>query len=253
MKRYILASLIVLFSSLYCTASQTDSLWNSATTLYASADYDGALNGFKSIEDQGYISAQLFYNIANCHYKRGGENALAILYYERALKLDPSFDDAKVNLGYAKQATVDKVEELPDLLVVIWINKVKNIFSADIWAYISILFIVIVLSLLLLFRFGRTARMRKNSFIFAMISLLFFVVTLTFSLILKSDFNSENEAIVMAPVTSVKSSPGDGSKSLFILHDGTKVEIIESIGSWSRIELSDGRQGWINSNDIDVI
>ena len=232
---------------------QQDTLWNSAITLYANGDYEGALKDFKAIEEEGYISAQLFYNIANCYYKSGQNNARAILYYERALKLNPSFKDAKVNLGYTKQLTADKIEEVPDLLITVWINRLNDMFSADTWAYISILFIAIVLLLLLSFRFGRSARMRKNSFIFAMIFLLFYLITLTFSLILKSEFTSENEAIVMAPATSVKSSPGDNSRSLFILHDGTKVEILESLGSWTRVELTDGRQGWIPSGDIEAI
>lgn len=255
MKRsiYLLISLVVFLLSTNNAVAVPDSQWNNATTLYGSGDFESALHEFKAIEDQGYISAQLFYNIANCYYKKGGDNASAILYYERALKLDPSFDDAKINLEYAKQLTVDKIEEVPELLVTGWINSVKNIFSADSWAYISTLFIVIVLLLLLLFRFGRTMRIRKNSFIFAMISLLFFILSLTFSLILKSDFSSEDEAIVMVPVTSIKGSPGEDSRTLFILHDGTKVEILENVGQWSRIELSDGRQGWISSNDINVI
>ena len=257
MKRSIYFAIIIAVSLLGidCQAQtlKSDTLWNSAITLYANGDYQGALDDFKAIEQDGYISAQLFYNIANCYYKNGQDNARAILYYERALKLDPSFEDAKVNLGYAKQVTPDKIEEVPDLLITVWINKIKDIFSADMWAYISILFIAVLLLLLLLFRFGRSAKIRKNSFIFAIIFLALYLIVLTFSLTLKSEFTSHNEAIVMAPATSVKSSPGEDSRSLFILHDGTKVEILESLGSWARVELTDGRQGWISSGDIEAI
>ena len=65
---------------------------------------------------------------------------------------------------------------------------------------------------------------------------------------------SADSAIVMRPVTSVKSSPSsEASKDLFILHEGTKVTIIDSVGSWNNIELADGRQGWIPSGDIEII
>ena len=57
----------------------------------------------------------------------------------------------------------------------------------------------------------------------------------------------------MKPVSTVKSSPDNSGNTLFILHEGTKVSLIEEIGQWKRVELTDGRQGWINSLDIEVI
>ena len=63
-----------------------------------------------------------------------------------------------------------------------------------------------------------------------------------------------DDAIVIRPVTSVKSSPSaEASTDLFILHEGTKVKIIDSVGAWNNIELADGRQGWIPTRDIEVI
>ena len=58
----------------------------------------------------------------------------------------------------------------------------------------------------------------------------------------------------MKPVASVKSSPsGDSAKDLFVLHEGTKVRVIDNVGAWSNVELADGRQGWIPSADIETI
>ena len=63
-----------------------------------------------------------------------------------------------------------------------------------------------------------------------------------------------DKAIVMRPVVSVKSSPStEAAQDLFILHEGTKVEILDQVGSWSNIELADGRQGWIRTSEIEII
>ena len=84
--------------------------------------------------------------------------------------------------------------------------------------------------------------------------MLLMVAALSFSLWQKNGYMKADSAIVMKPVASVKSSPsGDSAKDLFVLHEGTKVEIIDSVGGWSNIELADGRQGWIPSSDIETI
>ena len=84
--------------------------------------------------------------------------------------------------------------------------------------------------------------------------LLLAVMSVTFSLWQKNDYMSADEAVVMRPVTSVKSSPAaESSTDLFILHEGTKVRIIDSVGRWNNIELADGRQGWLPSEDLEVI
>ncbi|HBH21366.1 MAG TPA: hypothetical protein DDX33_05210 [Rikenellaceae bacterium] len=38
-----------------------------------------------------------------------------------------------------------------------------------------------------------------------------------------------------------------------MLHEGTKVIIVDRVGDWFNIELSDGRQGWLLSSDMEII
>ena len=58
----------------------------------------------------------------------------------------------------------------------------------------------------------------------------------------------------MKPVAAVKSSPSsESSKDLFILHEGTKVTIIDQVGNWNNISLADGRQGWLPAMDMEII
>jgi SH3-like domain-containing protein len=80
------------------------------------------------------------------------------------------------------------------------------------------------------------------------------VAALSFSAWQKNDYMKADKAIVMRPVSSVKSSPAaESSQDLFVLHEGTKVNILDQVGSWSNIELADGRQGWIKASDIEII
>ena len=110
------------------------------------------------------------------------------------------------------------------------------------------------LALALLFILGATAAGRRTGFFTGIVALLLAIASLSFSLWQKNDYMSADDAIVMRPVTSVKSSPSaEASTDLFILHEGTKVRILDTVGNWNNIELADGRQGWILSKDIEII
>ena len=95
--------------------------------------------------------------------------------------------------------------------------------------------------------------MKKGAFALGCIVLLFAICSLIFSFNLRSKAVSEDYAIVMVPVSNIKSAPNSTGNNLFILHEGTKIEVLEQVDTWSRIELSDGRQGWVQSSDFEII
>ena len=97
------------------------------------------------------------------------------------------------------------------------------------------------------------AKIENNYFFGAMAAILMIFFSVYFSWSQKHEYYKKDTAIVMKPVSTVKSSPDNSGNTLFILHEGTKVSLIEEIGQWKRVELTDGRQGWINSLDIEVI
>lgn len=226
--------------------------WSSANSLYAQGNYSGALDEYLLLEEQGYISWPLYYNIANSYFKTQNYGQ-SILYYQRALKLNPSGNDIRVNLNYAKQFTVDKIDEVPEFILVTWIRDFNYLLSSDYWTIISIVFSILVALLLLNFRYGPSARVRKVSFFLSMLSLLFVIVSTLFAWNQRSAFHREDSAIVMNAVATIRNSPDNSGATLFILHEGAKLEIIEELGGWKRIELTDGRQGWIATEDIEII
>ena len=250
--KYIVITLLVLNLNPAALSAEESSIWNSANDLYSQGKFSEALESYMSIESEGFVSESLFYNIANCHFKLGNFGK-SILYYERALRLNPSHKDTKNNLRLVKEFTVDKIDDLPEFILKTWVREMNYKLSSDRWVAISIVLFIISLIFLMFFRFGSTHAFRKLSFFVSLFLALLFAVTTLFALNQRASYYSEEEAIVMVPVSTVRSSPDRSGNTLFILHEGTKVEFIEQLGSWKRIELSDGRQGWIELGDVEII
>ena len=222
-------------------AQNVDSLWAQAVSDYTEENYRAALDGFAAIEEAGYVSPDLYYNMGNCCYKLGHQLGRSILYYEKA------------NLEIAREGTLDRIEAVPEFILLTWFKAFRDTLSSDAWAWIALALLLTVAVMVLLFRFGRSLALRKTAFALAVVGLVFMVVSTVFAFNLRSAVEDSGEAVVTVPVSSVKSSPGSTDQSLFILHEGTKVSVVDSLGEWYRIELSDGRQGWLQGNDIEII
>ena len=249
------AAMIITFLlsvTLSANAANVDGLWESAADAYMQQDFTTALDIYRQIEGEGLASADLFYNMGNTFYKLG-DVGHSVLYYKKALKINPAHSDAANNLAIAEGSALDKIERVPEFILVTWVKKINYMCSSDAWGYIFVALLFIVALLMLGFKFASTGRRRKVSFIFACIVFLFALGALSFSIAERSDALSEDGAVVMVPYSAVKSSPGDSGKSLFILHEGTEVDILDVLGEWSRVSLADGRQGWILTAALEVI
>lgn len=245
--------LILPFGANAAQSAEADSLWDAGTAAYADGDWNSAAQAWLAIEAQGYESTDLYYNIANAFFK-DGDYAHSILYYERALKLDPSNSDARFNLEFANSLVQDKIDSIPEFFLKTWMRKLCWIFSSNAWTWLFLLFLACLLACGVIFLLSSESGKRRISFFSGIAFLVLSLFSFSFAAWQKSDYNSADSAIITIPVTSVKSSPGsDSAKDLFILHEGTKVRLLDEVGSWRNIELSDGRQGWIQSADIEII
>ena len=223
-----------------------------ADEAYTAGSYDTALEIYNSALDKGYESADLYYNVANCYFRKG-ELAASILNYERALKLDPSNDDAKHNLEFAESRTVDKIDSLGSVFLVDWWNAIANITSADAWAWIAISLFVVLLVSLSLYIFVRKMWVRKVGFSVAIVALFFTIISILCAYTRYEVETSKSEAIVFSQTVTIKSSPDSSGNDLFILHEGTKVNIKSTLGEWVEISTSDGNSGWMPASAIEVI
>ncbi len=230
-----------------------DSLWNAANAAYAEGRWSDAAAGYEMISDMGLESAALYCNTGDAYFKDMNVPK-AILYYERALKLDPSYSDARYNLELVNSGIQDRIDPVPDFVLKAWMKDVCYIMDSNAWAVSFIVFLALALAMALLFILSPSVAGRRTGFFTGIVMILFAAFSLSFAIWQKNDYMKADAAVVMRPVTSVKSSPSaEAAKDLFILHEGTKVRVIDEVGSWNNIELADGRQGWLPSGDIEII
>lgn len=232
--------------------AQTDTLWQKANALYTEGKYAEAADAFLQVEKSGKTSAALYYNAANAFYKQD-EMAKAILYYERALRLSPADEDTRYNLELANLQIVDKIEPVPQFFLVSWLQALYTALSFDTWAAVGLLLFAAVLALMLLVFFSSSVRRKKLAFFLAIVLFCASLFSTYIAVHEKRRFDRHVEAIIFATVTSIKGSPDSTGVDLFVLHEGTKVTILETIGEWKKIKTADGNQGWLPTSAIESI
>ena len=255
-KAPVLAILLLLalpLSQARAAESYPDSLWNAGVAAYTEGDFASALQDWEDVRATGLMSKELYYNLGNAYFKTG-EMAQSILWYERALKLDPSDADIRHNLEYARSLTQDRIEEVPEIFFEQWGHAMCYLLPSNTWAVLCLVFLAAAIAMALLFLLGSTAGRRRVGFFVGIACLLLAFLGWDFAQWQRQEALAQDRAIVMRPVSSVKSSPSaESAKDLFILHEGTRVKILDNVGSYTNIELGDGRQGWLPTGDIEVI
>lgn len=243
---------VLLFSfislSLFAQENNTQ-LWEKANAHYTTEDYQQAITLYEQILSSGHESAKLYFNLGNAYYKAGDINK-ALLNYERAKLLAPNDENIDFNIKMANQFVVTSIEPLPLPFFLRWRTSVINMYPADIWSIISIFSFVLFLGLIGLFIFSRNVSIRRISFLTGIFMVIFSGFTYSFALKQKKKIMERNSAIVFCPRVTVKSSPSSTGTDLFLIYEGLKVEITDSIGNWKEIKLVDGNEGWLQDSCI---
>ena len=249
MSGYKLIFLIVIsFFQLFVLGNDVNTQYSNAVNAYKNNQYELAIQEFESILDKKWDSPELYYNLGNAFY-RSGNIPGAIWSYESCLQLLPTHVDAKYNLQIANLKVKDRID-LPEPPMYLKIYMViKERFSPSTWVSISaflILLLSISYALLHVFQFV-VAR-----YISILFSILFFCSFLfTFHSIWTS--NSVNEGILFHSTIEVMSEPNMFSTRLFKVHEGLKVSTNQVLDNWVKIELIDGKTGWIQNSQIRLI
>ncbi len=244
MKRYTLLLIFALFSLIGKTQESIGNWFEQANAAYNMGNYDSAKIVYEKILASEVESVPLYFNLGNTYYKMR-EYPMAIYYYERALKLDPSNEEVQTNLAIANHAIVDKIEPVPQSFIVRGWRNVRASFSGDQWAWCSIATFALLLVSLFLFLRSRKIGMRKLGFFAGIVFLLAFALSVVFAAQLKNASKTQDQAIIMAPTVTVKSSPNNASVDLFVLHEGTKVTVLESSNGWNKVRIANGSVGWL--------
>lgn len=229
-----------------------DQLWDRANTAYINGDYHAATEIYESLLDQGLSSMKLYYNLGNACFKEGrlGES---ILYYRRALRLAPGNDDIRYNLGVAEARTKDNIEQIPEFFLTEWLRSVRHMMGCTAWSLFSLVALIAALGLSLLYLLARRLTLRKTGFYGTLAALLLFVVATWFAAGERREMLDDTQAVVMSLSTAVKSSPDKSATDLFVLHEGTLVEITNRLEGWCEVTIADGKKGWLESKTIETI
>lgn len=252
MKKIILSVLLVFTVFRVFAAANPDSLVKVANNYYVNNDFQMAAETYKKVIEMGYMSPELYYNLGNSYFKLNNY-AYSIIYYERALLLKPNDKDVKHNLELANAHTIDKIDVIPEFFVKKWIESLIASFSSNTWAITSMITFVIFIFLLLVYLLSGKMVLKQMSFY---LFILFFLVSVSFfyfSAERKKTYLQNSEAIVISPSVTAKSSPTEYGTDIFILHEGTKVEIVDSVGEWNEIRISNGNKAWIIASAIEKI
>lgn len=233
-------------------AQEADTLMLKANNLFIEGKYQDAIDTYENIHKLGYESPELYYNLGNSYYKQNVISR-AILNYEKALLLAPNDDDIKYNLDLCNRLVIDKIEKIPGFFITGWIRSIKNLFSSDFWAIISIVSFGIALLFISFYLYSNSIGFKKLSFWVGFVIVILSVISLIFSNQQKQNILSGNTAIVISPSVTVKSSPDISGTDLFVIHEGTKVWIDDKVSNWNEIKLSDGSVGWLKLEDIETI
>lgn len=253
MLRYIFNTLIVGVLSINgLTAANVDALMVDANKNYSDGKFEDAVKAYESIVKQGYQSDILYYNLGNAYYKTKNISA-AILNYERALVLNPGDENIKFNLDLARTFTVDRIEPLPEFFLVSFFSRFRQLMSTNGWAYTGLFFLISSLILAYFFWFTFNPNIKRITFSAGVFTILITLLSFTFSFQQKNMIVNHPYGILMPSVVAVKSSPGDSGKDLFVLHAGTKVKIIDSVGNWHEVRIPDGNIGWILKETMERI
>jgi len=244
---------ILLFAQYFAIFAQSnDALWEKANKLYIEGKFDQAIETYQKINNSGFESAELFYNLGNAYYKLNSYPK-AILYYEKALQLSPNDNDIQYNLELTNRYVVDKIEKLPVFFITNWFINIRNLFSTDKWAVLSIIFFLTTLVFITIYLISRKYGLKKFSFWISLLFIFLFLSSLYFSYKQKQVILNDDTAIIMSPSVTIKSSPDISGTDIFVLHEGTKVWVLDQISDWREIKLSDGTKGWLKASDMEVI
>jgi tetratricopeptide (TPR) repeat protein len=244
--------MLLLFFCYLSFAQTSNELFSKANDLYKNGKYSKAIELYLSIEKNGLESDDLFFNLGNSYYKLN-KVAPSIYYYEKALKINPIHQDASNNLAFAKRMTIDIIEDLPKTFLQRFSSNVIQKLTYDAWAILAVITSFFGAVFFLLYYFSYSPKIKLFYFNTAIFLVFIMIVTVFFASSNYKTSQKSRSAIIFSLKCDIKNSPSIDGETVFELHEGTKVAILDELSNWKKIKLADGKIGWINASDIKEI
>ena len=248
--KYIIA--LFLLSALKINADEFSIMVDSANVAYSKNNFEKAIKGYQTVLDKGVESYEIYFNLGNAYFK-SNNLGLAILNYERAKKLNPDDEDLINNLKLANQKTEDKIDAMPELFLKQWKNGMVDLFSEREWSLICITLIILGLLLFSVYIISSKSILKQLGFFGGG---LFIILSVAVFFIAKHKYNltiTTSSAIITTESVTVSGSPTEKGTKLFVLHEGTKVEITDEGTDWTEVKIANGNVGWIKTSQLEKI
>lgn len=289
-KSIILKSFLILISalvsiSLYGAPNVT--VLSEADSAYAHKDYARAIELYQDVAGAEGVSASLLFNIGNSYYQTG-DYGNAMLYWQRARRLDPSSKEINANISYLRSRVEDanKAEQRGRRLKVTTDEKsffqsvyasIAENTSSNTWAFWGGLTFLLFVAGAALYIFSRNVLVKKGGFFGGLLSLLLSIGFIICAIYSVRAMDSRDKGVVTAfkiPLltepgqmrqisetesdNSPKSSPKSPSNAP-VLTKGTEVMIvseeidIEGHVTWYKVRLNSDYIGWIPADALSII
>lgn len=253
MKRSLLMTMLGLFWAIGLSAkAELPTNWTKASEAYQDKQYAEALRLYEGFIEDGYASAALFYNMGNAYYRQD-KIGLAILYYEKALKLSPRDAAVRANLDLAQSQQVDQIQALPSFFLDRWQQSLQSIFSSNTWSILGLLLLWTGVGGLIFWLLAAERTQRKRGFIIGATLLVLSIIPFYLSAGRASFERNPGTAILLEAEYGLRTAPEEESTVILPLHEGVKVAIIDRIGEWMKVQLQDGAQGWLPEEALGMI
>lgn len=229
-----------------------------ADSAYLADDFLNAAALYEASIDSLGPSADRYYNLGNAYY-RAGLSGMAIVSYERALRLDPTNSDIIDNLEFVNSKTVDRIEPQAGLIGGT-VDNIAGSMHPDAWAWIALATFVLALCGVCLYFFGSAVMVRKIGFFGGGLLLIFCVLSNILAWRSARRIAAADSAVVIPPsviLSTTPRAPKDRTEEAFLLHEGTKVNILDSITAgdktWFDVRIDSEHRAWIPADAIEII
>lgn len=251
------------------TAVQSFAAGNAA---YEAGDYAAAIDRYTEIAHDGVVHADLFYNLGNAYFK-SGDLGHAVLWYERALRLEPRSDDVRANLAVVRSMVRDQ-QLLPAHggmrgVVLAWHRRLSATESAAVACVFYGLFTIAALCLI--FRRTRFVSIlyRRASWVspgrlfgltMAQDIWLGMATTVALAIVFAGsaytkirDESTHARSVVINEEVAVFSGPSPDATIQFKIHEGTIVAVRDGRPGWIRVDLPGDLSGWVETGTVEKI
>ena len=250
--RVSLFVLTFLIMSHQSTANKAESDFLKAGEYYQKLDFANATLLYEELIKAGHVSSEVYYNLGNCYFKTG-QVAYALLNYERAKKLAPNDEDIAFNIKISTLKVVDKIEAVPEIFYKRWLKSIASQFTSDAWTKLFIGSVWMLFIFLSMYLVAASASIKK--FALALVMAFLIITTGIFAFAQKSHALNyvDQQAIVTTANVYVKSSPDEKGTDQFIIHEGTRMDVLDEFEDWKKIKIANGSVGWLKRSEIEII